>query len=366
MECVPKGFTAMVPAITILTLAVALKNMIGSLGADLFFESIMTGAAAGLYSMLPAVIFLAACALAFSSGTSWGTFSILIPIVAAIFPAGSDLLIIAMSACLAGAVCGDHCSPISDTTIMASAGAQCEHIIHVETQLPYATLVAVVCAAVYLIAAVLLLVRNRVVRYAIPLAMAAAYGLTLALLGDYTPAGNVAIRFETWILPMNRDGYSWVLTTPMFGVMTLCGMYCTEVLKAEGSALRKVLTLLGLGVALLGGGLVLELWEPAIKRIYTVSFTFQALGWGVLMLTLLYGLIDVCRLSRGWGLLTLFGRRALTAYLCGTLFWYTLNVLAQTLVYGTAHLVGNTLYPLIQTLTATILLTAILWFRDRT
>ena len=221
-------------------------------------------------------------------------------------------------------------------------------------------------AAGYLIAAVLLLVRNRVVRYAIPLAMAAAYGLTLALLGDYTPAGNVAIRFETWILPMNRDGYSWVLTTPMFGVMTLCGMYCTEVLKEEGAALRKVLTLLGLGVALLGGGLVLELWEPAIKRIYTVSFTFQALGWGVLMLTLLYGLIDVCRLSRGWGLLTLFGRRALTAYLCGTLFWYTLNVLAQTLVHGTAHLVGNTLYPLIQTLTATILLTAILWFRDRT
>ena len=152
MDCIPKGFVAMVAPITILTLAVALKNMIGSLGADAFFESIMTGAAASLYSMLPAVIFVAACVLAFSSGTSWGTFSILIPIVAAIFPTGSELLIIGMSACLAGAVCGDHCSPISDTTIMASAGAQCDHITHVSTQLPYAITVAVVSFVNYIIA----------------------------------------------------------------------------------------------------------------------------------------------------------------------------------------------------------------------
>ena len=152
MDCVPKGFVAMVAPITILTLAVALKNMIGSLGADIFFEGIMTGAAASLYSMLPAVIFLAACVLAFSSGTSWGTFSILIPIVAAIFPTGSELLIIGMSACLAGAVCGDHCSPISDTTIMASAGAQCDHIAHVNTQLPYAITVAAISFVNYIIA----------------------------------------------------------------------------------------------------------------------------------------------------------------------------------------------------------------------
>ena len=176
MECVPKGFTAMVPAITILTLAVALKNMIGSLGADLFFESIMTGAAAGLYSMLPAVIFLAACALAFSSGTSWGTFSILIPIVAAIFPAGSDLLIIAMSACLAGAVCGDHCSPISDTTIMASAGAQCEHIIHVETQLPYALTVAALSFVGFVLAG---FVQNVFVCWAVMLVVTVATLLVL-------------------------------------------------------------------------------------------------------------------------------------------------------------------------------------------
>ena len=152
MACIPKGFIAMVPAITILTLAVALKNMINMLGADVFFESLMTGAASGLYSMLPAVIFLAACVLAFSSGTSWGTFSILIPIVAAIFPVGSELLIIGMSACLAGAVCGDHCSPISDTTIMASAGAQCDHIQHVSTQLPYAISVAGISFVTYIVA----------------------------------------------------------------------------------------------------------------------------------------------------------------------------------------------------------------------
>ena len=152
MDCIPKGFIAMVPAITILTLAVALKNMINMLGADVFFEGLMTGAASSLYSMLPAVIFVAACILAFSSGTSWGTFSILIPIVAAIFPVGSDLLIIGMSACLAGAVCGDHCSPISDTTIMASAGAQCDHIQHVSTQLPYSLSVACISFVTYIVA----------------------------------------------------------------------------------------------------------------------------------------------------------------------------------------------------------------------
>ena len=152
MECVPKGFIAMVAPITILTLAVALKNMINTLGAAVYFEGLMTGAAASLYSMLPAVIFVAACVLAFSSGTSWGTFSILIPIVAAIFPADSTLLIIGMSACLAGAVCGDHCSPISDTTIMASAGASCDHINHVSTQLPYALTVAAVSFVTYIVA----------------------------------------------------------------------------------------------------------------------------------------------------------------------------------------------------------------------
>ena len=152
MACIPKGFIAMVPPITILTLAVSLKTMTGFLGADVFVEGVMKGASQGLYSLLPAVIFVVACFLAFASGTSWGTFGILIPIVTAIFPAGSSLLTVGISACLAGAVCGDHCSPISDTTIMASAGAQCDHVKHVSTQLPYAVTVAGVSFVSYIVA----------------------------------------------------------------------------------------------------------------------------------------------------------------------------------------------------------------------
>ncbi len=152
MDCVPKGFIAMVPAITILTLATSLKNMTGLLGADVYVEGLMNGAAAGLANFLPAIIFIVACFLAFSTGTSWGTFGILIPIVVAVFPEGSELLIIGMSACLAGAVCGDHCSPISDTTIMSSAGAACNHVNHVSTQLPYAITVAAISFVMYLLA----------------------------------------------------------------------------------------------------------------------------------------------------------------------------------------------------------------------
>ena len=152
MACVPKGFIAMVPPITILTMAVSLKTMTSTLGAAEFVHDLMMGASAGLYSMLPAVIFVVACILAFASGTSWGTFGILIPIVTAIFPASSSLLIIGISACCAGAVCGDHCSPISDTTIMASAGAQVDHLKHVSTQLPYAITVAAVSFVTYIVA----------------------------------------------------------------------------------------------------------------------------------------------------------------------------------------------------------------------
>lgn len=152
MSCVPKGFTAMVPPITILTLAVSLKTMTSMLGADVYVRDVMQGAAESLYSMLPAVIFIVACLLAFASGTSWGTFGILIPIVTAIFEPSSTLLTIGISACLAGAVCGDHCSPISDTTIMASAGAQCDHVSHVSTQLPYAVTVAAVSFVSFIIA----------------------------------------------------------------------------------------------------------------------------------------------------------------------------------------------------------------------
>lgn len=152
VECIPKGFIAMVPAILILTFATALKNMTNLLDAAGFVRQLMEGAAGGLSLFLPAIIFLVACGLAFATGTSWGTFGILIPIVTNIFPADSDLLFIGISACLAGAVCGDHCSPISDTTIMASAGAQCNHVDHVATQLPYAVTVAGISFVCYLIA----------------------------------------------------------------------------------------------------------------------------------------------------------------------------------------------------------------------
>ena len=153
MECIPKGFNAMVAPILILTLAISLKTMTNSyLGLSVFVHDLMEGAASGLYKMLPAIIFAVACVLAFASGTSWGTFGILIPIVTAIFPAESPLMIIGISACCAGAVCGDHCSPISDTTIMASAGAQVEHVTHVSTQLPYAITVAAISFVCFILA----------------------------------------------------------------------------------------------------------------------------------------------------------------------------------------------------------------------
>lgn len=153
MDCLPDGFKAMVPAILILTFAWSLKAMTDSLGAAEFVASAMSGSAQGLMNFLPAIIFLVGCFLAFSTGTSWGTFGILIPIVVAVFAnSNPQLMIISISACMAGAVCGDHCSPISDTTIMASAGAQCDHVNHVTTQLPYALLVAVVSFITYIIA----------------------------------------------------------------------------------------------------------------------------------------------------------------------------------------------------------------------
>lgn len=151
MDCIPQGFIAMVPAILILTLATSLKNMTSLLGAREFVAGLMESAAAGLLYFLPAIIFIVACFLAFATGTSWGTFSILIPIVTGVFPADSELMIIGVSACLAGAVFGDHISPISDTTIMASAGSQCNHVNHVSTQLPYAVTVAAVSFVCYLI-----------------------------------------------------------------------------------------------------------------------------------------------------------------------------------------------------------------------
>ena len=158
MGCLPDGFKQMVPAILILTLAWTLNGTTASLGAKEFVAGIIANNAAGFASFLPAIIFLIAVGLSFATGTSWGTFGILIPIVVACFQTTDpQLMIIAMSACMAGSVCGDHCSPISDTTIMSSAGAQCNHINHVSTQMPYALTCAAVSAVTYIIAG---LIRN--------------------------------------------------------------------------------------------------------------------------------------------------------------------------------------------------------------
>ena len=177
MRCIPDGFKAMVPAILILTLAWTLKGMTDSLGAKEYVAGIVEGSAAGLKMFLPAIIFVIACFLAFATGTSWGTFGILIPICIAAFPTGA-IRIVSISACMAGAVCGDHCSPISDTTIMASAGAQCDHVNHVSTQLPYALTVAVVSFLTYIVAGLTLnlgIVASGIISWVFGLVILAAF-----------------------------------------------------------------------------------------------------------------------------------------------------------------------------------------------
>ena len=170
MDCIVEGFRAMVPAITILCLAWTLKGMTDSLGAAEYVAGVVENSAGSFLNFLPAIIFLIACGLAFATGTSWGTFGILIPITLKVFPleSGNPLAIICVSACMAGAVCGDHCSPISDTTIMSSAGAQCDHIAHVSTQMPYAVTAAAVSFVTYIVAG---FVKNPVVSLLIGIIM---------------------------------------------------------------------------------------------------------------------------------------------------------------------------------------------------
>lgn len=187
MNAIPKGFTAMVPAIIILVFAWTLGGITrGMLGADIFVKLAIGGSAEALSSFLPAVIFLIAFGLAFATGTSWGTFGILLPIVITVFTGAGEILVIAMSACLAGAVCGDHCSPISDTTIMASAGAQCNHVNHVSTQLPYALTVAAVSTVAYILAG---FIRNWMI--VLPIAIAMLIG-TLFVIKHVTNKKNPA------------------------------------------------------------------------------------------------------------------------------------------------------------------------------
>ena len=177
MECIPEGFKAMVPPILILTFAWSLKAMTDSLGAAPYVAGIVEQSAGSLVSFLPGIIFIIAVLLAFATGTSWGTFGILIPIVVAVFEnTDPQMMIISISACMAGAVCGDHCSPISDTTIMASAGAQCNHINHVNTQLPYAFTVAGVSFVSYIIAGFV-----KTIAIALPVAFLLMFGTLMVL-----------------------------------------------------------------------------------------------------------------------------------------------------------------------------------------
>ena len=175
-ESFSEGFKQMVPAILILTFAWTLSGVTNQLGAKVFVAEFVRVNAGGLANFLPAIVFLIGCLLAFATGTSWGTFGILIPIVQSVFPMDNPLAIVCISACMAGAVCGDHCSPISDTTIMASAGAQCNHVNHVSTQLPYAITVAAVSTVSYILAG---FIRNWliVLPIAIVLMLATLFGI---------------------------------------------------------------------------------------------------------------------------------------------------------------------------------------------
>ena len=173
---IPEGFKSMVPAILILTFAWSLKAMTDSLGAKQFVEELVKSSAGGFKSFLPAIVFLIACGLSFATGTSWGTFGILIPITLGVFPLTAPLGVVCVSACMAGAVCGDHCSPISDTTIMASAGAQCDHVTHVSTQLPYAMTTAAASFIGYVFAG---FVPNAAI--ALPVALAVMVGMLFAM-----------------------------------------------------------------------------------------------------------------------------------------------------------------------------------------
>ena len=198
MACVEEGFKAMIAPITILTLAWSLKAMTESLGAAEFVAAFVESRKGDFNMILPAIIFLIACGLSFATGTSWGTFGILIPITLEVFklndpdPAKATLAVICVSACMAGAVCGDHCSPISDTTIMSSAGAQCNHIAHVSTQLPYALTCAAVSFITYMVAG---FVRNAAISLLIGIVL--MVGMILLLKYVLPASDSASLQKET-------------------------------------------------------------------------------------------------------------------------------------------------------------------------
>ncbi len=220
-------------------------------------------------------------------------------------------------------------------------------------------------ASGYLVSAFVWLIPYKNIKIAIPILLATGYGTLLALYGDYTMSGNFALHVDQIVLPMNHDGYGWSLTTMMFAAMTLCGMHCGQLLKSEITPWVKCVLLLMIGHLLLGSGLVLAYWEPVIKRIYTVSFTAQAMGWAVLALAMLYLFADILKLCRGFGLITLYGQTALLAYLCGELFRPIFRTSTELFTWGLPNLFGTTYQPLIQAVVSVFSLTVVLLIRRK-
>ena len=240
-------------------------------------------------------------------------------------------------------------------------------------------------AAGYLIAALVMLVPVRALRIATPVLLVVVYGALLHFLGDYSQTGNFAAVCEakvlSWILPADNTfmknianpesgvpyhGYTWFLTTIMFGFMTLCGAQCAEILRSKLSRKNKALSLFGLAAGLLaaGWGLVFA-GIPMIKHIFTVSFTLQAMGWSVLALAILYVVTDIWKIRRGWWIITLFGQCALTAYMVSHFFRAALDAAAKAVVQGLPHLIGDTYMPLVTALASATFLTLACWARRR-
>ncbi len=229
-------------------------------------------------------------------------------------------------------------------------------------------------AAGYLIAALVMLIPVRALRIVVPIVLAGAYGALLFIHGDYTQDGNLAQIVEQKILAailpaksaaLNTHGYTWFLTTLMFGAMTLCGAQCAEILRGKGTKGHKATILFILGAVLLGGGWALVLVVPCIKHIYTVSFTCQAMGWSVLALAFLYVLTDILPCRRGWWLVTLYGQCALTAYMATHFFRPALEACTKTITQGVPLYLDKAYMPVVNAVVSAVLLTVVLVLRRR-
>ena len=229
-------------------------------------------------------------------------------------------------------------------------------------------------AAGYLIAALVMLIPVHALRAIAPFALAGAYGALLYFLGDYSQDGNFAQIVEQKtlgaLLPegsqsFKTHGYTWFLTTLMFGAMTLCGAQCAEILRGKWASGRKATALLLIGALLLGAGFALELVEPCIKHIYTVSFTCQAMGWSILALDLLYVLTDILPCRRGWWFVTLYGQCALTAYMATHFFRPSLEACTKSITKGFPRFIDKAYMPLAEALVTVVILTIVLVIRRR-